>query len=173
LKSTWQFIHDLLRVARDDGKEGQVAQYLVGAKLQMRFADRAISNHLASSADEPSGRRGDFEIGQTVFHITVSPMGPVYEKCKRDLETGRRVYLIVGHDVVVGAKQNAEAIAPGQITVEAIETFVAQNLDELSTFGAQSQQAHLRELLETYNRRVDAIERDKSLLVEIPSNIER
>lgn len=171
LKSTWQFINDLLHVAREDGKEGQVAPYLVGAKLQLRFAELAISNHLASTADEFSGRRGDFEVGQTVFHITVSPMGPVYEKCKRDLDAGRRVYLLVAHNAVVGAKQIAEAVAPGQIMVEAIETFVAQNVDELSAFGEQPQPGQLFALLSLYNHRVDAIERDKSLLIEIPSNI--
>jgi len=36
-KSTWQFVRDLLSLARTLGKEGQVAQHIVGAKLQMRF----------------------------------------------------------------------------------------------------------------------------------------
>lgn len=170
-KSTWQFVHDLLLAACGGGKEGQVAQYLVGAKLQLRFPALTVSNHLASTADAPSGRRGDFEIGRTVFHVTVSPMGPVYEKCRRDLESGRSVYLLVAHEAAIGAKQLAEATASGRITVESIETFVAQNLDELTTFGQDAPGGQLRQLLDTYNRRVDAIESDKSLLIELPSNL--
>jgi hypothetical protein len=170
-KSTWQFIHDFLRVAREVGKEGQVAQYLVGAKLQLRFPNLSVGNHLASTADTPSGRRGDFAIGRTVFHVTVSPMGSVYEKSQRDLDAGYRVYLLVADEAVVGAKQLAEATSAGRISVESIETFVAQNLDELTTFGEHDPRSQIRQLLETYNRRVDAIETDKSLLIEFPPNI--
>jgi hypothetical protein len=36
-KTTRQLISDLLEVARETGKEGPVAQHLVGAKLQLRF----------------------------------------------------------------------------------------------------------------------------------------
>ncbi|MBI5115123.1 DUF4928 family protein [Candidatus Poribacteria bacterium] len=80
-----QSIHDFLVLARAEGKEGPVAQYLVGAKLQIRFPSVRIENKSYSTADEQSARPGDFLLGDTVFHVTVSPMSGVYDKCKRNL----------------------------------------------------------------------------------------
>jgi len=68
------------------------------------------------------------------FSVTVSPMPAVYEKCKRNIEEGLRVYLLVPDGRLVGARQNAEAIVIGKITVESIESFVGQNVEELSVF---------------------------------------
>jgi len=79
-KSTWQNIQGLLAAARETGKEGPVAQHLVGAKLQLRFPDIAVGNESYSTADEQLGRPGDFYIGDTAFHVTVAPMIGVYEK---------------------------------------------------------------------------------------------
>lgn len=170
-KSTWQFVRDLLSLARSLGKEGQVAQYIVGAKLQLRFPHEAIDNYSYSTADQQLGRPGDFIVGQTAFHVTVSPMTGVYGRCRANLDAGYGVYLLVPEHGVVGAKQNAEAVAPGQIGVQAIESFVAQNLDELAVFDKESRRAQLRQLIALYNRRVDLIERDKSLLMEMPPNL--
>ncbi len=55
-------------------------------------------------------------------------MTGVYGRCRANLEAGYGVCLLVPEHGVVGAKQNAEAIAPGQIGVQAIESIVAQNL---------------------------------------------
>ncbi|WP_134217370.1 DUF4928 family protein [Pelotomaculum sp. FP] len=81
------------------------------------------------------GRPGDFLVGDTAFHVTVAPMPAVYEKCKRNIEDGFRVYLLVPDRSLIGAKQNAETVAPGKITVESIEPFVGQNIEELSVFS--------------------------------------
>ena len=93
-KSTWQNIQGLLSAARETGKEGPVAQHLVGAKLQLRFPEITVGNESYSTADDQLGRPGDFYIGDTAFHVTVAPMGPVYEKCKDNLENGYRVFLL-------------------------------------------------------------------------------
>ncbi len=170
-KSTWQNIQGLLSAARETGKEGPVAQHLVGAKLQLRFPDIAVGNESYSTADEQLGRPGDFYIGDTAFHVTVAPMGPVYEKCKDNLENGYRVYLLVPERAVTGARQNAELMVPGRIAVESIESFVGQNIEELSFFTRDKLKNGFRRLLETYNDRVDAAETDKSMLVEIPRNL--
>lgn len=169
--STWQLIHDLLEQARESDKEGPVAQYIIGAKLQLRFSETAVGNESYSTADVQLGRRGDFLIGDTVFHVTVAPMPAVYEKCRRNLRDGFKVYLLVRDRSVVGAKQNADATAPGQITVESIESFISQNLDELSTFSRREHESAVRRLLISYNQRVDAIENNKSMLIEIPPNL--
>lgn len=172
-KSTWQFINDLLSLARQTGKEGPVAQYLVGAKLQLRFPEIEVSNELSSTADEPSRRSGDFQISDTAFHVTVAPTIPHFDKCKRNVESGLRAYLLVPDRTLLGTRQTAEMILPGKIAVEPIESFVAYNIEELSVFSKNGLVSGFRRLLETYNQRVDEIEVDKSLLIEIPHNLLR
>lgn len=172
-RSTWQSIHDLLEEAQKTSKEGPVAQYLVGAKLALRFPDSKVSNESYSTADQQLNRQGDFLFGDTVFHVTVAPMAPVYEKCKRNIDQGFRVYLLVPDRSLVGARQNAEGVAPGRISVESIESFVSQNLEELSTFHKDKLISGVLRMLETYNQRVDAVEKDKSMLIEIPQNLRR
>lgn len=169
--STWQSIHDLLGKASAGGKDGPVAQYLVGAKLQLRFPDKKIGNESYSTADMQLKRPGDFRVGDTVFHVTVSPMSAVYEKCKRNLEQGLKVYLLVPDRLVAGTRQNAELQAAGRITVQSIESFVSQNVDELSQFSNREVRKEFRQLLECYNKRVDAVETNKSMMIEIPDNL--
>jgi len=170
-QSAWQSIHNLLEVARSTGKEGPVAQYLIGAKLQLRFSDIDVSNESFSTADVQLDRPGDFYIGDTAFHVTVSPMPGLYEKCHRNINDGLRVYLLVPERRLEGARQNADIIVPGKIAVECIESFVAQNIDEISRFSKSQFISSFRQLLDKYNERVDAAENDKSLLIEIPRNL--
>jgi hypothetical protein len=171
-KSTWQTVYDLLKLARETGKEGPVAQHLVGAKLQLRFPDQEIGNESYSTADDQLGRHGDFRLGHTVFHVTVAPMPAVYEKCKRNLEEGLRPYLLVPDRCLIGARQIAEPTAPGQIAVEAIETFVSQNIDEIAAFSKDKLVSGLNHLLVTYNQRVFEAEIDQSMMIDIPLNLQ-
>lgn len=172
-KSTRRLIHDLLDKARTTGKAGPVAQYLVGAKLQIRFPNIVVENHSYSTADAPLARAGDFKVGDTAFHVTVSLMINIYPKCKRNIVEGLKVYLLVPETLVSGAREMAEEAAPEKITVESIESFIAQNIDELSGFSQEQFTVELLKLLETYNRRVDEVENDKSMLIEIPPNLKR
>ena len=99
-------------------------------------------------------------------------MPGVYEKCRRNIREGFRVYLLVPDRSLVGARQNAEAMLSGQIATESIESFVAHNVEELAVFSKNKLVEGLRRLLETYNRRVDAVENDKSMLIQIPRNLQ-
>ena len=170
-QSTWKLIQKILYVAMEHGKEGQVAQYLVGAKLQLRFPDISVGNESYSTADDQLNRFGDFLIGDTVFHITVAPMPAVFEKCRKNLKQGYRVYLLVPDKKLIGTRQITETNELQNISVESIESFISQNIDELSTFSKDKLIEELKLLLETYNKRVDLIETDKSLMIEIPKNL--
>lgn len=172
-KSTWQAINDLLRKAAAVGKNGPIAQYLVGAKLQLRFPDFQISNESYSTADIQLGRQGDFYVGDTVFHITVAPTLALYDKCKTNLEQGLKVYLLVPHSLTGWTKENAELQAAGKISVESIESFVSQNIDELSKFSRSEVAKQILELLHIYNKRVDAVEANKSMMIDIPVNLQK
>jgi len=166
--TTWANVHQLILCANEVGKAGPVAQYLVGAKLALRFPDSEVSNERFSAADAPSGRLGDFAVGDTVIHVTVSPTPALYRKCERNIAEGSRVYLLVPDTFLLGARQNAEGAAAGKIAVESLESFLSQNLEEMSCFSKDKRISGFRRLLETYNARVDAIETDKSLMIEIP-----
>lgn len=168
----WQNIHELLEIARQNGKEGQVAQYLVGAKLALRFPDLIVRNDSYSTSDAPSGSPGDFLINDTAFHVTVSPNQGHWEKCKRNVNLGYSAYLIVPVRISSGTRQYAENFLPSHITVHSIEAFVSQNLDELSIFSKDKLVSGFYQFLIKYNQRVDQIESDKSLLIEIPRNLE-
>lgn len=170
-KSIWETIHVLLDIAVQDGRAGAVAQYLVGAKLQLRFPDLAIGNESFSTADEQLSRGGDFEVGNTVFHVTVAPQPAVYDKCRQNLRDGARPYLLVPSGILEGTRQNAEQASQGQITVAAIESFVAQNIEELSYFSNDKLVSGIYALLTLYNQRVDETETDKSLMIKIPPNV--
>lgn len=170
-QTAWQTVHDILAAARLVGKEGQVAQYLVGAKLALRFPDSTVRNDLYSTSDVQSGLPGDFVLGSTVFHVTVAPMPAHYDKCKGNVQAGYDVYLLVPDRLTVGARQNTEGLLPGRISVQSLEAFVSQNLEELSHFTRAERTTGFRTLLQTYNTRGDVIETDKSLLIEIPYNL--
>ncbi len=171
-RTTWPFIHGLLSAARETGKEGPVAQHLIGAKLELRFPNIVVSNESYSTADDQLGRKGDFSLGDTVFHVTVAPMPALYDKCRSNVNEGYRVYILVPDRCLAATRQNTELTTPGQIAVESIESFVSQNIEELSLFQKDKLITGLCNLLHTYNRRVDASEIDKSLLIEIPQNLE-
>lgn len=169
--TTRQIIQQLIKTAREAGKGGGVAQYLVGAKLQLRFPNMIIGNESYSTADVQLNRHGDFLVGNTIFHVTLAPMAALYDKCKRNLQDGFRVYVLVPDDAVYGVRQNAEMSAAGQIAVESIESFVGQNIEELASFSEDGLASGFRSLLELYNQRVAAIESDKSMMVEMPPNL--
>ena len=170
-KSTWQAISDLLGLARENGKEGMVAQYLVGAKLALRFPELTVENLSYSTADDQLGRPGDFYLGSTAFHVTVAPMPAVFEKCQKNIAEGYRVYLLVPDRAVIGARQTAEGIMSGRIAVESIESFVGNNVEELAQFSKDRLKEGMKRLIDEYNRRVNEVETDKSLLIEMPKNL--
>jgi hypothetical protein len=146
---------------------------LVGAKLQFRFPDLKVSNESASTADKPTNRSGDFSVGNTVFHVTVSPMEGVYKKCQENLKEGLKVYLIVPDDKLAGARQLADQYGNGQIAVESLESFISQNIEEISVFASDKLKNSIVRLIKLYNERVNAVEVDKSLMIELPSNLQK
>lgn len=169
--TTWHFVRSILVCARAAGKPGVVANCLVGAKLQLRFPGLAIDNKSADADSRGYRQFGKFRIGETVFHVTTAPGLLLYEECRTNINAGLKVYLLVSEASVVGARQNAEDISADRITVNSIENFVSQNIDEISHFDPQEQRSQLAALLALYNERVDAVEPDKSLMIEIPSTL--
>lgn len=99
-------------------------------------------------------------------------MPELYTKLQGNIANGFRALLLVPSSALAGAMQNAAQFASDGVEVDSIELFVARNLDELAEFdGGPQLKSGFRRLLEIYNERVDEVEHDKSLMIEIPPNI--
>lgn len=174
-KPTRQAIAELLTSARKRGGNaaGAVAQHLVGAKLSLRFPDLEISNDSYTTADQQTNRPGDFKVGDTAFHVTMSPgENLMSNRCTDNLRNGFRVLVLVPEDVVEAAAQLAKVAGiSDKIAVSDIESFVGTNIEEIAVFGSAGIRTGLRALLERYNERVHAVEPDPSLQIEIPANL--
>ena len=141
---------------------------MVGAKLALRFPDYDIRNSAASAADDQTEENGDFQINDCVFHVTVAPNSGHYRKCQSNLENGLRVFLVVPDEMLAGTRQNTELEMTGRVSVESIESFVAQNIEELSDFSGSKVPLNLKLLIETYNDRISKVETDLSLQIRAP-----
>ena len=110
-------------------------------------------------------------IGDTVFHVTVAPSPGVFLKCQENFADGLKVYLIIPDSRLFGARQMAESYGGGQIAIESLESFISQNIDELSAFRADRLKTNFIDFIHLYNKRVNEAEVDKSLMIELPSNL--
>ena len=169
-KPTPQIVADILIAAA--AKRGGVAHHLVGAKLALRYPEIDVENRNYTTADIQLGLPGDFLISDTAFHVTVSPMPQVVEKCRENLRDGYRVILLVMDSRTAAARQFAEDLEiESRVAIYAIEDFVGRNIEELGQFSTQNVRAEFRNLLVKYNERVEQVEPDKSIMIEIPRNL--
>lgn len=168
-------ITGLLQAARDRGgyTAGAVAQHLVGAKLSLRFPGEFISNESYSTADQQTGRPGDFLVNDTAIHVTMSPSeGLMSIRCRDNLQNGFRPLVLVPDDVVIAARQMARGAGiEDRVAVSSVEEFVGNNIEEIATFTSAGIRSGLRALLERYNERVEVVEPDPSLRIQIPRNL--
>ena len=163
----------ILDSARRRRKTGEVAEYLVGAKLALRFPNYGIRNSAASVADHQTEQQGDFQINDCIFHVSVAPNRGHFDKCMRNLADGFRVFLLVPDDALAGSRYSALQDTDGQVSVESIESFVSQNIEELSEFSGEKVVCNIKRLLDQYNERVAEVETDLSLQIRIPIALEQ
>ena len=154
-KSAVANIAAVLSTAADRSQAGPVAQHLVGAKLALRYPEMEIENHSYSTAAAPLNRQGDFVVNDTAFHVTVTPTPALLEKCEWNLRQGYRPVVLVPDRKREGTLQVAESLGlQERVEVLAIESFVGQNIEELSRFGQAAFGENMRKLFEVYNQRV-------------------
>jgi len=147
---------------------GKVEQHLIGAKLQRRHVNIPIPNNPSHAGDVQTGRPGDFIVGTTAYHVTASPGSAVVEKCAKNLTCGLHPFLLVPRNQVDKARHIAEdqGIAD-RTSINAIEDFVAANIIELAEGRQEVFVEVLRSILNAYNCRLEAVETDLSLKIEI------
>lgn len=164
-------VSDILKAAaeRSDKPTGAVLQHLIGAKLQLRFPDVKIGNDRANAADLHTDREGDFQVGTTAFHVTTAPMEKLITRCVENKRAGYRPVILTLESKVIAARQMADNVGMSeQIAVQAVETFIGNNIEEIAIYDGDKIREGLARLIRTYNARINTIEIDKSLMIDEP-----
>jgi hypothetical protein len=166
-------VKDLIEQAEKRQKEnpgtmyaGAVLQHLVGAKLEIVVKEQEIIHHGSSVADAPTGRTGDFIVGNTIIHVTTAPSESLMEKCIANINSGYRPFIVTVNNKVTAALQLADikGIAKRVEIIDA-EQFISTNVYEWSSFDSTRQKEMIERFLDKYNELIDAYETDPSLKV--------
>lgn len=165
-KTAETVIAEILRLADKRQKAGDVAQYLVGAKLTIRF-QREIPIHGANKGDRKShtdtgSRLGDFEIENSVLEVAVGlPDEKHLDQIESILEhPDREAWLLTREDRVGIWKIEVAkrfGVQVNRIVVVSVEAFVGQNISELAEFSSARKAERLKELVEVYNSKWVAV----------------
>ncbi len=174
-KSIRSIVSDLIEAAFARQREcpgvmvaGAVMQHLVGAKIETALPDAKIVHEGFSVADAPSGRKGDFLIGDTAIHVTTAPTEALIRKCCDNLAQSIRPLIITTQSGVGGALALAKnADVAERIDIIEIEQFIATNVYEWTAFQQTRRTMSVRQMIEVYNRIIDQCETDPSLKIEM------
>ena len=164
-------VADILQAARNrsDQPTGTVAQHLVGAKLELRFPHAEVGRDKANAADQQTNRQGDFQLGTTAFHVTMSPMPKLVARAQENIREGYRPVMLVPNDKVQFATGLFESEGLSQrVGVQSIESFVGTNIEEMGGFASDDIRTGIAHLIRRYNERIYVCETDKSLMVVEP-----
>ena len=153
-------IHELLIQADEKGQAGNVAQYLVGAKLELRLG-RDIPVQPANKSDrksrsDPKAKLGNFEIESTVFEVAVGlPDEKHLEQIAEIIETSEKeVWLLTRADRAAAWKDainGTENIQKKRVVLTSVEAFVGQTITELAEFSSKKKAVQLEALFNLYN----------------------
>lgn len=147
---------------------GAVMQHLVGAKLEVIYPDTDIEHNGYSVADGPTGRSGDFRIGDSVIHVTTAPTPLLLQKCSENLGRGLRPLIISTAAGAAMAENLAEQEGNGnRVEVLDVVQFLVANLLEWTNFDGNRRRDTLQSLISRYNLIVEACETDPSLKIEV------
>jgi len=161
-RSAETVIRELLKQAEGKGKSGEVAQYLVGAKLQLRLKMEipvvGYNKGDRKSHSDVKARTGDFEIANATIEVAVGlPDDKHLAQVAEALEdTELEVWLLTRHDRVATWRnelEDYEGVDMKRVIVIAVETFVGQNVSELGEFSTKGKATQLGELFKLYNDR--------------------
>ncbi len=150
-------VADILDQAQKKKRAKDVAEYLVGAKLQVKFGEGAVEPKNVNTPNR--NRPADFHFNNAAIEVTVSPpdprhLGQVDEILK---DTGSDVWLLVRRSDREKWQNAVDATVAeqlrGRVVVTDIETFVGQNVSEIGEFAPPKIAVTLVELFKVYNER--------------------
>lgn len=168
-------VNDLLAQAQAKQKTrpgttftGTLMQHLVAAKLRLLLEEKAPNPHGASDADASRNTDGDFEINDSILHVTSSPAAPLLEKCRSNLSSGKRPIVITLSKSVQHAQALAEEMGiESRIEFWAFDQFLSTNAHEWGSFLGHDVRDQARELLKAYNEIIDELHEEPSLKITL------
>lgn len=147
---------------------GAVLQHLVGAKLELALPEVKITHNGFSVADAVSDRSGDFVIDDAIIHCTTAPTEALLQKCKANLQSGKRPIILTISKMIGAAEGAAESLGiDGRVEIMDALQFLAANLYEMSLFKAAQRKITIEKLVEKYNEIVSGHESDASLRIDL------
>lgn len=161
-RSAEAVIGEILKQAEAKGKAGDIAQYLVGAKLMIRLNIEipVVGSNRGDrkSRLDPGARRGDFEIENAIIEVAVGPPDEKHiTQVSEALEdTDLEVWLLTRQDRVDPWRREikeVDGVDFRRVVVTSVESFVGQNMSEMGGFSNKGRISKLRELFEVYNDR--------------------
>lgn len=153
-------VGDVLRQADGKGKLGDVAQYLVGAKLMLRL-DCMLEPHGSNKGDrrrrgDRQARLGDYEVEDAVIEVAMGlPDEKHLAQIVEALEaTNKEVRLLTSASRLETWQKEFARLAdidPRRVTANSVESFVGQNISEMGGFADKGRIPHFQKLVEIYN----------------------
>lgn len=145
---------------------GTVMQHLTAAKLRCLLSDAAPKPHGASDADTSRSTEGDFEVKDAVLHVTAAPTSQLLEKCKRNLDSGRRPIIITLTKSLTHAQSLAEELGvENRLEFWAFDQFISTNAHEWGGFLDSDVRDRARALFQTYNDIIEELHEEPSLCI--------
>lgn len=141
-------------------------QHLTAAKLRCLLKEDAPKPHGASDADSSRNTGGDFEVRDAVIHVTSAPTSQLLEKCKANLESGRKPIIITLAKSVPHAQSLAEELGvEKRVEFWAFDQFLSTNVHEWGGFHERDIREYTRRLFQTYNEIIDELHEEPSLKI--------
>lgn len=162
-KSIECVVREILKRAEEKGKIGDVAQYLVGAKLKVRLG-MEIKVVQANKGDRRSrsdknARKGDYEIGSSTIEIAMGPPDDKHITQVADAleDTELQFWLLTRHDRVEAWKNELKGTIDAKdlrrVVVTSVAAFIGQNLSEMGLFSANEIASEFAKMIDVYNQR--------------------
>ncbi len=154
-------IADVLKQAEEKNKAGDVAQYLVGAKLMLRFNREIpilpVNKGDRKSRSDPKPRLGDFQIENTVIEVALGlPDEKHLGQIAQALDNPELEFRLLTRDGRVDVWKNAiddtEEIDASRVVVSSVVAFVGQNVWELGELSSEGKSFPLLALFDLYNK---------------------
>ena len=148
-------VGDLLDQAQTKNRAKDVAEYLIGAKLQMIFGEAIVRPKNVNTPSE----HGDFQIGDVAIEVTINqPDKRHLDQISRLIEdTSLQIWLVVRltdrekwRNAVDAAFESPQR---QRILVTDVETYLCHNVTERGNFLATGTRDTLNRILDIYNDR--------------------
>ena len=160
-RSAEHVIGDVLDQAEEKGKSGELAQYIVGAKLRLKFnayiPPLPYNKGDRKSRSDPDARSGDFQMEDAVIEVALGLPDEKHVSQVVDVleETDLEIWLLTRAERVETWKKELKRIIGAEmkrVVVDSVEGFVGQNVTELGRFSSKGKTENLVALFDIYNK---------------------